>query len=509
MSKYRKCPHCKHKNLKDAVICAKCNRLIDGPQEERVVTIPEKEGNASGVILTFIRFFILFFFIALGGFYYYKSTNKIVPQKKDNFQETPFAKSIDSIKYLSSYQDNKLIPVKDYSSEKPYKLVDKQGQIVLSNISNYIADYNTFHIVTKNKNNSLYYYIVNNKGEILYQTKNKIQYFPTTNTWLIGKTLYYNKQIVNEHVNLDNTKDYNGYYFSYITDDEQGIIDYKGNVTYKSTPKEYNYFSLETTIIEPSEYENYCLINDNYNYLIINCKNGEVLVDNNNKKIFELAPNTFNINGQIIYINNQGEQVEYKPEGNEDLYYEILDNHKTIIDKSVYDNDTNTKVSLKDVELHSLKDKIVEKRLNIQKTYCLNIDKINFGLKYNNKEIIPCEYPDISYFSAAIMQHLYNNNKTYIIIYFDRGYHLFDVKNDAIVISNIIHYSKDSIFIEYKKDDKNYIYNIISDETIEVPTNTLVNLNSNYFMVEKFTADRNSTNREYYNSSFKNIYLGT
>ena len=130
-------------------------------------------------------------------------------------------------------------------------------------------------------------------------------------------------------------------------------------------------------------------------------------------------------------------------------------------------------------------------------------------LKYNNKEIIPCEYPDISYFSAAIMQHLYNNNKTYIIIYFDRGYHLFDVKNDAIVISNIIHYSKDSIFIEYKKDDKNYIYNIISDETIEVPTNTLVNLNSNYFMVEKFTADRNSTNREYYNSSFKNIYLGT
>ena len=82
------------------------------------------------------------------------------------------------------------------------------------------------------------------------------------------------------------------------------------------------------------------------------------------------------------------------------------------------------------------------------------------------------------------------------------------MKNNRVLISNIIKYSPYSIFLEYKEADKYYIYNIITNEKIETSSNTSLELHSNYFMIEKYTPDTTSTIREYYDSDFKNIYLG-
>ena len=51
-------------------------------------------------------------------------------------------------------------------------------------------------------------------------------------------------------------------------------------------------------------------------------------------------------------------------------------------------------------------------------------------------------------------------------------------------------------------------YNIITNEKIETPENTSLELHSNYFMIEKYSKDTTETNREYYNQEFKNIYIG-
>ena len=85
---------------------------------------------------------------------------------------------------------------------------------------------------------------------------------------------------------------------------------------------------------------------------------------------------------------------------------------------------------------------------------------------------------------------------------------LYDVKNNTILIDNVINYSPNSVFLEYKDENNSYIYNIISDEKIEVPKETYIELHSNYFMLEKYSKEKTTTNREYYNTEFKNIYLG-
>lgn len=507
MSKYRRCPHCNNKVLKETVICPKCNRLLDSQitTNEPKIDYGEEKSSNKFIILVLLIITLLI----IGGIYYYKKPLPTTQNNnQDNFVAKPFLESINIIKYNSSYIENKLIPVKDYSSEKPFKLIDKNGQVIVKDIAKYIADYNSFHIIAKNVNNNVHYFIIDNNGETLYETKDNIKYYPNTDSWLIGNNLYNNKKLINENINIDNTKEYNGYYFSYVSDTEQGIIDYKGNVSYKSTPKKYNHFVLETNIINPHQNEHYCLLNDNYNYLIVNCKTGEIILDNQNKKIKEIAPNLFNINDKTLYINNLGEFVEFNPERKKDIYYEYLDNNQMIIDTAAYDNNTNEKQDINSIELRSLNNKNIENKLNVQKTYCLNINTLNFGLKYNNEEIIPCNSSDIIYFDTSIMEYIASYNKLYLIINSNKEYYLFDVKNNKILINNITQATPSSIFIEYKDNNKKLIYNIIADETIEVPVNTLIELHNNYFVVEKFSNNKSSTNREYYNYEFKNIYLG-
>ena len=510
MAKYKRCPYCKHKNLASNGICSKCNRLLDSDiilTKKKSNIVKKKKKFKS--ILFLIKIFLLFFIVIIIILFYLERKPRLINKTVDDYQEKPFSDKMDSIIYDGNYIDNKLIPVKDYTSSDPFKLINKNGQVIVKNIVNYVADYNSFHVITKKENNNLYYYLINNTGEILYKSKDSIKYYPTTNSWVIGDKLYYNNRLVKDNINVDNNMNYKGYYFAFVDKDEQGIISYDGTISYRSKPKKYNHFTLETTSILPNEQNNYCLLNDNYTYLVINCNTGNIIINNKSQKILELLPHLYSINDTIYYINRSGELVSFKVDTSiDDLYVEYLDDDKLLIDNFIYDILTNTKLSLNEVDVHSLNLKNIESLLNIQKEYCLNVDKVNYGLKYNGEEIIPCENTNIIYFANSIIDSLQSEQKIYIIINNNKKNMLYDVKNKSIILENVLNYSPYSIFLKYKEDNNYYIYNIITDEKIKTPQNTSLELHSNYFMIEKYSNETTDTNREYYNDGFKNIYLG-
>ena len=507
MAKYKKCPFCNYKNLNNSGICPKCNRLLDSQLSLKKVSPPKRKNYK--FILSFIKLFILFFLVYISIIFIKNNYLSKTAKKPDTYQEESFIEIVDNIKYNPDYIENKLIPVKDYSSSEPFKLINKNGQIVMDNIINYIADYNSFHIITKKNNNKVLYYIVNNNGDILYKTISKINYYPSTNTWIIGDKLYNNKKLIKENIRIEDNNYLSGYYFPFVDDKEQGIINYEGIISYKSEIQNYNHFTLETTNYLSLKEDNYCLINDNYTYLVINCNTGNILINGKNKKIYELAPNVYYKDNLVFYINKKGDIVSLKVDSDlKNLYVEYLDDNKIIIDKFVYDLLTGEKYSINELDLHSLNSKNVEQLLNTQKEYCLNITELNFGLKYNNQSIIPCENDNITYYNKSVIETLLSHQKIYVIISNYKNNSLYDVKNNKILISNIVKYSPYSIFLEYKEADKYYIYNIITNEKIEVSENASLELHSNYFMIEKYTPETTSTIREYYDYDFKNIYLG-
>ena len=509
MAKYKRCPNCNHKNSLNDGICSNCHRLLDVqpiPKESKKT----RQDNKTNNIFTIIRFLVLFFSLVLLISYCLNnpSKQKLAASKKP-YKEESFINKIDAIVYNSDYIDNKLIPVKDYSNSTPFKLISTNGQVVIDNITAYIADYNSFHIITKKSNNDLFYYIVNNNGEIIYKSQNRIYYYPETNSWIIGDKLYHGKKMIKDNIRIEDKKPISGHYFTYVDEEEQGIISYDGNYGYKSNKKEYNHFVLETTnILFPGD-NNYCLINDNYKYLITNCTTGEVLTSNNSKRIYEIAPNTFYQDNTIFHINKKGESVSFNTKKSlEKIYVEYLDNDKILINDEVYDELIDSKTSVNEANLKSLSYKNIESLLETQKEYCLDITEIKYGLKYQNTSIIPCENDSIIYYSDNITQRLLSQQKKYLLITNHKKTGLYDINNNRYLIDDVTNYSPYSIFLKYKGENHNYIYNILSNEKIEIPEDTFLELHSNYFMVEKYSKETTTTNREYYNYDFKNIYLG-
>ena len=306
--------------------------------------------------------------------------------------------------------------------------------------------------------NNLYYYIVNNNGAILYKTKSKITYFPNTNSWVVGDKLYHDNKLIKDNIRLDDKVSYSGHYFAFVDEKEQGIIDYEGNIGYKSKTNEYNHFVLETTNIVSSNQDNYCLINDNYNYLVVNCNTGQIVINNKSKKLYEILPKVYYQDKIVLYINNKGDIVSFNTDSSlEELHVEYLDDEKILIDKIVYDDKTNEAKNINELNIRSLAYKNIEEILNIQKEYCLNVNKVNYGLKYNDKQVIPCEKDNIIYFANNIMQSLRADQKIYVIINNHKKNSLYDAKNNIVLIDSIQYYSPSSIFIKYAEDGKYYI----------------------------------------------------
>ncbi len=503
MKKYKKCPYCRAKNDIENVVCVKCSKVL----------------NKKAEIKFFIKRTILLTIILaclVGAFFITKTVLKHLPKKeptKNEYHdkvadEAGFLQVMDNIKYSSEYLENKLIPVKDdKAGDLKYKLIDKDGNIKYSDFSKYVTDYNSFHIISKYIDNKNTYYIVDNNGLELYSSSEKIYYFPITNSWVIGGVLYHDKKVISNNIIINDDNYYDGYYFSYNDGNSAGIIDYNGKITFTAGKKDY--FLLETSNISKDEDRDYCLINDNYQYIIIDCATGEEVYKAESSKIIQIKPNIFKNEGTTFYINKLGKVVydQIASYLSDDVHVEYLRNKYLIIGNSLYNRKTYNFSQFSPQGIESYDDAHIESRFGVHKLYCKNTN-IYYGLEYGFNMLIDCNKDNVFYLSYNIMDYLFNNDKLYVFIQNNKRVSLYDVKASKIMIDSLISESIDSIFVTYKENDTKYIYNLYDNTRLEYNEGVLVDIYSNYFVLEKIDVTTRSLKKEYYNKEFVKIFTG-
>ena len=503
MKKYKKCPYCRAKNDVENVICTNCNRVFNTKANTKFLIKR---------VITVIIFLVCF----AGGYFATNAIIKNISKKKPETtnkrehqsDEIGFLEISNKIKYSSDYQENKLIPVKSSSGgDNKYNLIDKDGNAKYKEFSKYVEDYNTFHIIAKYIDNDNVYYIVDNEGNELYSSLEKIRYFPLTNSWLIGTKLYNNNKLINDSIVITEDNYYDGYYFSFNNKENAGIVNYSGNITYNAGIK--NYFILETSDISKDEDKNYCLINDEYQYKIINCDTGEKVFEKENSKITQIKANVFKAEGTTFYINKEGKVVhDTESAVTEDINVEYLMNKYLILGNSLYNRSTYNFSQFSPEGLSSYDDADIEKSFNVHKLYCKKNVAIYYGLEYGFDTIVSCNQDSIFYPSYSIMSYLSKKNNLYAFIKNGKRTTLYDIRNNKKVMVGVTSESLNSIFITYKENDNRFVYNLYDNTKLEYGEGVLVELYSNYFVFEKIDPTTRSIKKEYYNKDFTKIYTG-
>ena len=475
---YIKCPYCKKKTLKELHICSHCNRLIDIKEE--------KQKRKSGFL------FLLLVLISLGvGYYYFFKDEKHI--KKETVLED-FMKVVNSIDINNEYNENKLIYARINNKNA---LINTKGDIITNNISKLIASYSNFSIITKKKNNDYLYYIIDNNGKIIYQDKSKIVYYPSTNSFLIGNTLYHNGIKTADNIVLNENLTYEGKLFSYNNKKEGGIIDYKGNIKYKTDIKEFLY--LETPSILEMLDNNYCLINKDYKYGIVNCNTGEQIIDYSSTIIEEINHNIFERNNNTFYITNKKEIMDYiKTPLEREFNSTYFDNNTLLFGTSLL-NIKNNEISNNTLVSNTE----IEKNNNIKRILCQDIN-VYYGLQYNNEVILDCNFDNISFFSSYLNNYMSNN--LYVILNMNKQVSIIDLKNNTI-IDNIELYSYNSPIVVYNNDDKRYIKNINNGKEKEIKKEDLISIFDNGYELSIVDNIKMKSNKEYYDLNLEEIII--
>ena len=479
-----KCPHCHKKTPFDNPICINCKRLIESSIKE------EKKKK---------RFFplVLIILVAIGIILYFNkdNTNSMLKLKRENIIKD-FNSSVKNIKYDNSYKEDKLIYTRYNNSNI---LINKTGKIIEKNISNLVENFNNFIILSKKEGNKTINYIIDNKGKILYQDDDRIIYYPKTNTFLIGNKLYYNKILVADNIVIDENIDYEGYYFSYNKDNEGGIIDYKGNIVYKTTIE--NFLYLESSSINEDLDNNYCLINKDYKYGIINCKTGKVIIDYSTNIIKELNNNIFEINDNIFYLTNNEDKMYYQKDYDEvnfkSIYY---GNNNLLLGKKLINTKTNSSSNN-----YILSNTNIEKDNNINRIICQNI-KIYYGINKNNDSIIPCEYDNILFFNDNINNYLKNKDKIYTILIKNGKTSIYNISNKKI-IEDVQAISLSSPIIIYREDNIYYAYNLYNDTFLIIPNYSKASIHDNALELDIINDKNKTTDEKLYDLDFNEIKI--
>ena len=140
----------------------------------------------------------------------------------------------------------------------------------------------------------------------------------------------------------------------------------------------------------------------------------------------------------------------------------------------------------------------MEKLTGLERTSC----RLGYGLKYNNSEVLECEYDDIFYFDKKINYALISANKLYVILRIDDKYELYDVKNKKVVIEDVLSFEKDSQFIEVFNGIDTYIFNIITSKESFNVNGEKLELGYNYYAL------LSNGNIRYFNKDDEEIYEG-
>ncbi len=470
---YVRCPYCKKKTLLEQHICSNCKRLL--PSE-----IVDKSIIPRLIILVVLALLIV-------GTYYYINNKEII---KEEINLVDFSKVAEKINYNSDYNEDKLIYVKDKNI-----LINTKGKILVDNINSLEEDCDYFYIITKREKGTKYYYLIDNDGKELYKDKEKIYYYPKHNNFLIGKDLYFNNQKVASNVVLDKNLIYSGDYYSYNDGSTGGIINYKGEKLYQIDIDKFLY--LESPSKKDMLESNYCIINKDYHYALIDCDTGEIVIDYESREIEELNNNVYKINNIVFYVDSSKRLIYYEKEPDEIEYTsKYFINDKLLLGKQLINTKNgmpyNNEVIISNIEIEN----------NIKTSICKNVN-IYYEMSVNDEEF-PCIYDNIGFFSNKINDYL--KDKIYVVLDKNNGLSLYDIKRGKFInmIESISYYSP---LIVYEDNDNRYVYNLKTDDNKILNEKDKITIYDNYYVIEKLDLDNMTSNEEYYGLDLEKIKI--
>lgn len=416
--------------------------------------------------------------------------NKLVPVKVDDlygYISPKNGKMVIEPKFKSAnsfYGDYASVSYMEDDSTK-YGIIDKSGKIKLSTTSSYniksLAEYGLFIV-----------------DDVLYNKNLKA--ITDSNTVVSYENLGYTSYI---------KKDTDGKYV------EGGIISPKGKKVYSYKFKDSeDYFSCSIGDKSEALKETYAVVSvDNEKYAIINLSNGKTVYKFSNNYIYADDDNIFKIYGEnksglestICIVNNK---IAY--ETNENINISYYDYTKQILQLEDSSADYSDRYSYYDLKKKSILD---EKPENPNKDvlesltgyYSFSNDN-KYGIKKNDKEILPCEYDDIEFLATTTFSYLKDKKHVeYVIAKKDKEYHLINLKNKKTIASfntNSVTTYSTSTFIKgrLKDTDEYFAYNLATGKMMTFDDSSTVSVYSNYITVSK---DGDLT---YYNTNLKEIY---
>ncbi len=390
--------------------------------------------------------------------------------------------------------------VKPIGKENLYQLIDRTGKVLATNKEK------------KNLNN--------------YIVKYDLTYINEPDSEGIPHLLVYNQKFKRLRPDIDIISYLGKGYFAYKNDQTIGIVDYKEKIIYETDAT--GYLSLqrsEVTNSLPITYGVVTIANTyanlqkkvNAKSIIINCKTGEEIYSSNNyievrnNNIFlihngpsensEVMEGLFIDNNKIAYKNSEGNAstIEYKGGCNC-----LIIAKKNIVEESTYYNLATNKIeSIRPTVSNpnnGLKD--WEKLTGYRKYKCDS----GYGIKKDEKVIVPCQWKSIDYLNNDLYQYLeYKSRLSLIIVKNNKTSALYNINRNKIIYQfntkNLTNYDDSSFIIARDKDTRQrIIYNTLTGKFASISATVFVEVKTNYVIVKENDIKR------YYNPDLKLFY---
>ncbi len=438
-----------------------------------------------------------------------KDNNENDNREKSKISKGKYSSFIKTIKSLDYSRINDDINtdfalIYDYYKEKKYLVSTKDGKILLQSDEESFDEfkwYGNFGVLTSSTDEEEYTYIIDKNGELLFKANSEYtcNFYKDASIWkdCIDYGGYLDKE--GNYFYSEGTEmiDSLGNYFYEVTD-KLKIIDLNQKLIYeKELPEEEAEVFIETSQLHKDE--TYGTITFRYGNdgekvksAIINLKTGNIVYSYVNKEINCVEKNLFEIGDKTIFIYNDKIALTI----NEKVENYHLSDKYVEINNDLYELSTMRKT---DENINIPDDEELEmlEKYNIELTSC----RMGEGLKYNNKELIPCKDNSIIFFSEPLNSKLINSNRLYVSVNTNDELFLYDVKNDK-KIKELIDGSAERFVNIYENEDI-YIYDVLKDKAHRNPTGDI--LRDSYINYYVLTDDGN-TYYEYYNENFEKFY---
>ena len=395
--------------------------------------------------------------------------------------------------------NNKLNKKIQYSLEKTrlitvaknglYGFLDYKGNEVTKVEYNYVVDYSGKYAITSKDSK---YYLINEKGKVVKESDEAIQYDEVNDTYVIDGRLYNNKiKPISNKTDKIYSVGYGYYRFETSDGKKTGIMNRKGKKVYTEKKNEKGRINVFINEVDDINKNVYCAITpDGGIFTLINCDTGKTIIKYSSDVILANGNNIFQVKSKDSYKNifvkndkivletkdaprmifvSKGYIVYKEKEDGEYKYFDVKTN-------KVYDDEP---VGYDQINRSDFEDQTDIARINSNGKY---------GLIKGDKVIVPCEYDKISFFAYDLFNVLAKHGKHYVIVRSGKSTYLYDIKTNKRVkkfaTNENINSLADSTFIYYNKSNKIHVYNLLTGKENSYDADS-VEIFGNYIKVHK------------------------